>query len=96
VDPTRLELVTSAMRERHEGLQEFSGACKTPANGSILMIVLFSAFQEIYSGCCTVAAQLPKLTSQPTHPLNTQRDRAKALSRLLVCLLRNPVPSVVV
>jgi hypothetical protein len=53
VDPTRLELVTSAMRGRHEGLQGFSGACKTPANGSILMRVLFPAFQEIYSGCCT-------------------------------------------
>ena len=61
MDPTRLELVTSAMRERHDGLQEFSGACKTPANGSILIAVLFSAFQEIYSGCCTVAAQTVRL-----------------------------------
>ena len=48
VDPTRLELVTSAMRGRHEGLQGFSGAYKTPANGSILMVVLFSAGQDIY------------------------------------------------
>src|SRR5215212_1247158 len=29
-----------------------------PANGSILMRILLSAFQEIYSGCCTVAANL--------------------------------------
>jgi hypothetical protein len=57
VDPRGLEPLSSAMRGRHEGLQGFSGACKTPANGSILMMVLFSAFQDIFSGCCTVAAQ---------------------------------------
>jgi|SRR5215203_33399 len=61
VDPRGLEPLTSAMRGRHEGLQEFSGACKTPANGNILMRVLFSAFQEIYSGCCKVAAQRLRL-----------------------------------
>jgi hypothetical protein len=53
VDPRGLEPLTSAMRERHEGLQGFSGACKTPANKGILMMLLFSVFQEIYSGCCT-------------------------------------------
>ena len=31
VDPTRLELVTSAMRGRHDGLLEISGLCKMPA-----------------------------------------------------------------
>jgi hypothetical protein len=45
--------VSSAMRGRHEGLREFSGVCKTPANGGILLAVLFSTFQFIYSGCCT-------------------------------------------
>jgi hypothetical protein len=48
--------VTSAMRERSEGLLGFSGACKIPVNGHILMAMLFLAFQDIYSGCCTVAA----------------------------------------
>jgi hypothetical protein len=57
VDPRGLEPLASAMRGRHEGLLGLSGACKTPANGGILMMVLFSAFQEIHSGCCTVAAQ---------------------------------------
>ena len=63
MDPTRLELVTSAMRGRPEGLQEYSGVCKTPANSSILMMVHFSVFQEIYSGCCTVAAQRLRFAS---------------------------------
>jgi hypothetical protein len=29
-----------------------------PANSPILIMVLFSAFQEIHSGCCTVAAPM--------------------------------------
>jgi hypothetical protein len=57
VDPTRLELVTSAMRGRHEGLQEFSRACKKPANGTILIIVLFLDISGyslgLLHGCCT-------------------------------------------
>jgi hypothetical protein len=61
VDPRGLEPLTSAFGGRHEGLQEFSGACKTPANSNILIIVLFSAFQEIYPGCCKVAAQTVRL-----------------------------------
>ena len=71
VDPTRLELVTSAMRGRSEGLLGFSGACKTPANSSILMIILFSVFQDIYPGCCTVAAQTLRLL----HPHKGWDDR---------------------
>jgi hypothetical protein len=61
VDPTRLELVSSAIRGRHEGLQEFSGACKTPANEGILMMLHFSVLQDIHSGCCTVAAHSLRL-----------------------------------
>ena len=37
---------------------EFSGACKTPANTHISSVLLFPSVQEIYSGCCTVAAHL--------------------------------------
>ena len=97
VDPTRLELVTSAMRGRLDSFPNVSRTCKIPANRRITVLTLFSAFQEIYPGCCTVAAQLSGLTSQPMHQFNMEeRDRAKALGRLLVCLLRNPVPSVVV
>jgi hypothetical protein len=57
MEPRGFESLTSAVQRRHEGLQGLSGACKTPANGSILMFMLFPALQEIYSGCCTVAAQ---------------------------------------
>jgi hypothetical protein len=63
VDPRGLEPLTSAMRGRHEGLQRLSGVCKTPANASILMLVLFSTIQDIYSGCCTVAAHSLRLNS---------------------------------
>ena len=75
---------------------EISGACNLPANYGISASPLSPRFQEIYPGCCTVAAQLSGLTSQPMHQFNMERDRAKALVRLLVCLLRIPVPSVVV
>jgi hypothetical protein len=57
VDPRGLEPLTSAMRERHEGLQEFSGVCKMPANGSILMRGTFLGISEyllgLLHGCCT-------------------------------------------
>jgi hypothetical protein len=61
VDPRGLEPLTSAMRGRSEGLLGFSGACKIPVNGRILMAMLFLAFQDIYSGCCTVAAHAQRL-----------------------------------
>src|SRR5829696_3281232 len=99
VDPRGLEPLTSAMRERHEGLQEFSGACKTPANGSILMLVLFLAFQEIYSGCCTVAAHDQKDARGEWWPFSASlrgelrcvartlpSSDAAPISRIMVCL----------
>jgi hypothetical protein len=67
VDPTRLELVTSAMRGRSEGLLRFSGACKTPANSSILMIIL-SQYFRIFT---RVAAQTLRLL----HPHKGWDDR---------------------
>jgi hypothetical protein len=68
------------MRGHHEGLQEFSGACKTPANDGILMTVLFSMFQEIYSGCCTVAAQRLPLASAQRHKVRDDRYSASRLA----------------
>src|SRR5215207_875961 len=57
VDPTRLELVTSAMRSQYDSLPELSGGCKIPANEHICCVMPFSRFQDIYSGllhgCCT-------------------------------------------
>jgi hypothetical protein len=37
-------------------LLELSIACKIAANSCISVLTLFSACQNIYSGCCTVAA----------------------------------------
>ena len=56
MDPRGLEPLTSAMRGRHNALLENSELCKMPANDGIRQLELFSALQEIYSGCCTVAA----------------------------------------
>jgi len=63
VEPRGIEPLTSALPARHEGLQEFSGECKMPANSSILIMILFSTVQEIYSGCCTVAAKWLRIAS---------------------------------
>jgi hypothetical protein len=53
-----LEPGTSSLSEKHNTLQEVSRICKIPANTHILELTLFPSFQDIYSGCCTVAAQL--------------------------------------
>src|ERR671911_2393247 len=57
VDPRGLEPLTSAMRGRLDSFPNVSRTCKIPANRRITVLTLFSAFQEIYPGCCTVAAQ---------------------------------------
>ena len=44
VDPTRLELVTSAMRLQHYRFLEDSRAYKSPANSPIYCVVLFLSF----------------------------------------------------
>jgi hypothetical protein len=44
-------------------LLKLSGACKVPANHRISTLVLFSTFQNIYSGCCTVATQILRFAS---------------------------------
>jgi hypothetical protein len=39
-------------------LQELSTGFKIPAKLEVSALILFSSFQELYSGCCTVAAHL--------------------------------------
>jgi hypothetical protein len=51
-----LEPGTSSLSEKHDPLQEISGACKIPANKHIIFMLLFLSFQDIGLGCCTVAA----------------------------------------
>jgi hypothetical protein len=61
VDLRGLEPLASAMRGRGNSLLEVAGACKIPANAYLLPKMLCSSFQEIYSGCCTVAAHSLRL-----------------------------------
>jgi hypothetical protein len=51
----------SAVQRRHDTLLERSVICGTPANCRISALALFPAFQEIHSGCCTVAAHIAPL-----------------------------------
>jgi hypothetical protein len=55
-----IEPLTSAVQRRRNTLLELSGVYKTPANKRISALKLFLGFQGIYSGCCTVAAQVWK------------------------------------
>src|SRR5215212_2100522 len=57
------EPATSAVRRRRDGLQELSTGFKIPAKPLDPALMLFSSFQELYSGCCTVAAQAPKVAA---------------------------------
>ena len=55
---SRFETLTSAVQRRRDALLVFSRACKTAAKTRIFFMTLFSSFQVIDSGCCTVAAQV--------------------------------------
>jgi hypothetical protein len=57
VEPRGFEPLTSAVQRRRDGLQELSTGFKIPAKSVISALMIFSSFQELYSGCCTVAAQ---------------------------------------
>jgi hypothetical protein len=52
-----LDPLTSAVQRRHDTLLDLSGVCKIAAKSCTSVLALFLPFQEIYSGCCTVAAQ---------------------------------------
>jgi hypothetical protein len=51
-----LEPGTSSLSEKHDVLLKVSRGCKVPANSHIISKAVFSRFQDIHSGCCTVAA----------------------------------------
>jgi hypothetical protein len=59
--------------------------CKTSANSGILLAILFSTFQEICSGCCTVAAQTLRLAcaQSPEDRYSTNRLEATYISFVL-------------
>jgi hypothetical protein len=52
------EPLTSSASKKYDTLLEISAACKIAANQHISALAHFPAFQEIHSGCCTVAAQM--------------------------------------
>jgi hypothetical protein len=56
VEPRGFEPLTSAVQRRHNTLLELSGDCKIVANRRVLPITHSPRFQDVYSGCCTVAA----------------------------------------
>jgi hypothetical protein len=58
VEPRGFEPLTSAVQRRHDALLDLSEFCKIPANSCISVLTLFPACQNIYSGCCTVAAPM--------------------------------------
>jgi hypothetical protein len=57
VEPRGFEPLTSAVHRRHDGLQELSTGFKIPAKPVVSALMLFSSFQKICTGCCTVAAR---------------------------------------
>ena len=58
VEPRGFEPLTSAVQRWRDSLLDLSGVCKIAANTRITSVLLFPSVQEIYSGCCTVAAHL--------------------------------------
>jgi hypothetical protein len=70
VEPRGFEPLTSAVQRRLDTLLERSVTCRIPANCRISALALFPAFQEIHSGCCTVAAL--GSPSRDTHQICTR------------------------
>ena len=58
VEPRGFEPLTSAVQRRRDTLPGLSRVCKTAANKRISTLPPFLSFQEIYPGCCTLAAQV--------------------------------------
>ena len=56
MEPRGFEPLTSAVQKRHDSFPEVSRNCKIPANKHIISEAVFPIFQDIRSGCCTVAA----------------------------------------
>jgi hypothetical protein len=63
MEPRGIEPLTSALQRRHDASLGLSGVCRIAAKVRISFMTLFSTFQEIHSGCCTVAAQILLLES---------------------------------
>jgi hypothetical protein len=80
VEPRGLEPLASAMRGRLDSFLQISVACKIAANRGIYFMMLFLTFQDIYSGCCTVAAQRLRLLH--THKIWDDRYSTNSLEAI--------------
>jgi hypothetical protein len=67
VEPRGFEPLTSAVQRRRVTLLEVSGVCRIPAIERLSALSIFLAFQDIYSGCCTVAAPQAGNTADGNH-----------------------------
>jgi hypothetical protein len=63
VGDSGFEPLTSSASKKYDTLLEVSATCKIAANQHICALAHFPAFQEIHSGCCTVAAQMSGFAS---------------------------------
>src|SRR5215210_3114531 len=59
VDPTRLELVTSAMRRRRQGVLGVSGRFKIPLSKPDSHISRFPLFTDVCPGNCQISVKVP-------------------------------------
>src|SRR5215203_3882096 len=83
VEPRGFEPLTSAVQRRHHTLLERSVTCRIPAKRRISASVLFPSFQEIHSGCCTVAAQTQdRRTRQQYKSLGSSKPQILFTKRL--------------
>jgi hypothetical protein len=58
VGDSGFEPLTTSASMKYDTLLEVSATCKIAANQHICALAHFPAFQDIHSGCCTVAAQM--------------------------------------
>ena len=73
------EPLTSFASRQYNSLLEVSGACKIPANCCTSVLTQCSAFQEIWSGCCTDIGI--KEASETQNTWSTSRSCARHLPR---------------
>jgi hypothetical protein len=77
VEARVLKFPTSAVQRRHDTLLGLSGVCKIAAKAVDSTLALFPAFQEIYSGCRTVAAHRVREAEPESAPVTFVGLQAK-------------------
>jgi hypothetical protein len=88
VEPMGFEPTPSAVQRRQDSLPQISRGCKIPAHGDFLLRTHCSSFQEIYSGCCTVAAQSYLFRLLIPIELEPRKLSSRLITPLEVCVVR--------